>query len=131
MLTWLLTKTYLKVIAVLITRNSRLTSTVKCSNISILKAMPSIVRLTAVMARTMLALNHNFEPTRLHIPMTSAESSEPLLITEAGGMIGELDGNPDYLESGNVLAGNPRVYAALIAAFTPLLPASLKTAVRV
>ena len=36
-----------------------------------------------------------------------------LLVTEAGGLVTELDGNKDVLETGNILAGNPRIHAAL------------------
>jgi myo-inositol-1(or 4)-monophosphatase len=37
-----------------------------------------------------------------------------LLITEAGGLVGDLEGNAGYLESGNILAGNPKVFAQMI-----------------
>ncbi len=37
-----------------------------------------------------------------------------LLITEAGGLVGDLAGNESYLESGNLIAGNPRVFAQLL-----------------
>jgi len=49
-----------------------------------------------------------------------------LLIQEAGGMIGEPDGGKNYLKSGNVVAGNPKVYAAMLEALKPVLvrPAS-------
>jgi len=43
-----------------------------------------------------------------------------LLITEAGGRIGTLTGN-EYRDGGNLIAGNPRVYAALVESFAPLL----------
>ena len=36
-----------------------------------------------------------------------------LLIREAGGMISELDGNGDFLETGNVIGGNPKVHDRL------------------
>ncbi len=36
-----------------------------------------------------------------------------LLVREAGGLISELGDNGDYLESGNVVAGTPRVHDAL------------------
>lgn len=36
-----------------------------------------------------------------------------LILREAGGMISELEGNGDYLESGNIVAGSPRVHDAL------------------
>src|SRR3954453_1337601 len=42
-----------------------------------------------------------------------------LLITEAGGLIGDLAGEEGYLYSGQVLAGNPRIFAQMIAALAP------------
>jgi len=36
-----------------------------------------------------------------------------LLIREAGGIISGLDGSEDFLETGHVLAGSPKIYAAL------------------
>jgi len=36
-----------------------------------------------------------------------------LLIREAGGIISGLDGGEDFLDSGNVLAGSPKIYAGL------------------
>jgi myo-inositol-1(or 4)-monophosphatase len=48
-----------------------------------------------------------------------------LLITEAGGRIGTLTGG-DYKLSGNVIAGTPKVYAALIAELAPHIPPGLE-----
>ncbi len=48
-----------------------------------------------------------------------------LLVVEAGGLIGTLSG-ADYDNSGNIIAGTPRVYDAMVAAFAPLLPADLR-----
>ena len=48
-----------------------------------------------------------------------------LLITEAGGLVGTLDG-ADYRQNGNIVAGNPRVYMQLIEALGPHLPADLR-----
>jgi len=39
-----------------------------------------------------------------------------LLISEAGGLIGDLAGNETYLQTGNVIAGNPRIFAQLLQA---------------
>jgi len=36
-----------------------------------------------------------------------------LIIREAGGIVSGLDGSEDYLESGHVLAGTPKIYAGL------------------
>ncbi len=51
-----------------------------------------------------------------------------LLITEAGGLVGDLEGNSGYLESGNVVAANPKIFAQLIQALAPHLQAELKSA---
>lgn len=48
-----------------------------------------------------------------------------LLITEAGGRVGTLSGG-DYRDGGNLVAGNPRVYTALIEAFAPFLDEELR-----
>jgi myo-inositol-1(or 4)-monophosphatase len=48
-----------------------------------------------------------------------------LLVVEAGGRLGTLSG-ADYDNSGNIIAGTPRVYEAMVAAFAPLLPESLR-----
>src|SRR6188508_1367207 len=48
-----------------------------------------------------------------------------LLITEAGGRVGTLDGG-DYKQEGHIIAGTPKVYAALVAELSPHAPASLK-----
>jgi len=42
-----------------------------------------------------------------------------LLITEAGGLIGDLAGEPNYLDSGEVVAANPRVFAQMLNALAP------------
>lgn len=36
-----------------------------------------------------------------------------LLVTEAGGLVGELDGKRDVLKTGNIIAGSPKVYLEL------------------
>jgi myo-inositol-1(or 4)-monophosphatase len=48
-----------------------------------------------------------------------------LLIQEAGGRIGTLSGG-SYAQGGNLVAGSPRVYDALIEALTPHVPDSLR-----
>lgn len=44
-----------------------------------------------------------------------------LLIREAGGRISDFDGSDRYLDSGNVVAGNPKVYVALSKLLAPHL----------
>ena len=49
-----------------------------------------------------------------------------LLITEAGGMIGEFSGGHNYLKSGNVVCGNPKIFKAILQKIRPHLEGSLK-----
>lgn len=44
-----------------------------------------------------------------------------LLILEAGGMVSDLEGNGQYLKSGQVVAGNPKIFAQLLQVFSPHL----------
>jgi len=39
-----------------------------------------------------------------------------LLIQEAGGLVGDLDGEPGFLESGDICAASPRVFPGLLKA---------------
>ncbi|MGQ0383989.1 MAG: inositol monophosphatase family protein [Gammaproteobacteria bacterium] len=48
-----------------------------------------------------------------------------LMIVEAGGLIGTFAGR-EYQDGGNLVAGNPRVYAALIESFAPFLNDELR-----
>jgi myo-inositol-1(or 4)-monophosphatase len=48
-----------------------------------------------------------------------------LLIQEAGGLISDFGGGDDYLETGNVVAGNPKVFKAILQAIRPHLPPEL------
>ncbi|MCE9639300.1 MAG: inositol monophosphatase [Betaproteobacteria bacterium] len=50
-----------------------------------------------------------------------------LLITEAGGLVGDLEGNGGHLESGNIVAGNPKIFSQLVQALAPHLTPALKT----
>lgn len=47
-----------------------------------------------------------------------------LLIQEAGGRIGTLSGG-EYRQGGNIIAGTPKIYAALLDALAPHLPQAL------
>jgi myo-inositol-1(or 4)-monophosphatase len=47
-----------------------------------------------------------------------------LLITEAGGLVGDLTGEPRYLDSGNIVGGNPKIFAQILQVIaTHLTPA--------
>ncbi|MBX5462578.1 MAG: inositol monophosphatase [Steroidobacteraceae bacterium] len=48
-----------------------------------------------------------------------------LLIQEAGGHVGTLTGAP-YAQGGNIIAGSPKIYAALVEALAPHVPESLR-----
>lgn len=45
-----------------------------------------------------------------------------LLIQEAGGLVGDATGGHEFLESGNVVTGTPKVFKALLQAIHPHLP---------
>ena len=49
-----------------------------------------------------------------------------LLITEAGGLVGDLSGEQNYLETGNIVGGNPKVFSQLLQIIAPHLNAGLK-----
>jgi len=49
-----------------------------------------------------------------------------LMITEAGGLVGDLEGEQNYLTSGNVVAGNPKVFVELLQTIAPHLTPSLR-----
>ncbi len=48
-----------------------------------------------------------------------------LLIQEAGGMVSDLAGGGAYLESGNIIAGNPKIYDEMLRHIRPHLPPAL------
>ena len=50
-----------------------------------------------------------------------------LLILEAGGMVGDLQGNDRFLDSGHICAGNPEIYPQLLKLIAPHLTPGLKT----
>jgi myo-inositol-1(or 4)-monophosphatase len=49
-----------------------------------------------------------------------------LLIQEAGGLVGDMGGGHDYMESGNIVAGNPKVFKAMLQQIRPHLPAHIQ-----
>jgi myo-inositol-1(or 4)-monophosphatase len=50
-----------------------------------------------------------------------------LLITEAGGLVGDLQGNDSYLKTGHLCAGNPKIFAQMLQVIAPHLTESLKS----
>ena len=49
-----------------------------------------------------------------------------LLITEAGGMVSDLQGSDTFLKCGHICAGNPEIHAQLLQIIAPHLTAGLK-----
>jgi myo-inositol-1(or 4)-monophosphatase len=50
-----------------------------------------------------------------------------LIVQEAGGIVGDFEGNEGWLHSGNIVAGNPKVFAQMLQVLTPHLTEDLKT----
>jgi myo-inositol-1(or 4)-monophosphatase len=50
-----------------------------------------------------------------------------LIVQEAGGIVGDFEGNESWLETGNIVAGNPKVFAQMLQTLNPHLTDSLKT----
>jgi myo-inositol-1(or 4)-monophosphatase len=50
-----------------------------------------------------------------------------LLITEAGGLVADLQGNDSYLKTGHLCAGNPRIFSQMLQVIAPHLTDSLKS----
>jgi myo-inositol-1(or 4)-monophosphatase len=48
-----------------------------------------------------------------------------LLVIEAGGLVGDLEGNDGYMESGNLIAGTPKVFAQMVQLVAGHLPAEM------
>ena len=49
-----------------------------------------------------------------------------LLIREAGGLVSDFSGGEEYLQSGNVVAGSPKVFEGILRTITPHLTPPLK-----
>lgn len=49
-----------------------------------------------------------------------------LLVQEAGGLVGDFQGEQTYMQTGNILAGNPRVFAQMLQVIAPHLTDKLK-----
>jgi len=48
-----------------------------------------------------------------------------LLIQEAGGMVSDFAGGQNYLESGNIVAGNPKIHPEMLRRIQPHMPPEL------
>ena len=49
-----------------------------------------------------------------------------LLIREAGGLVGDFAGGENHLNSGNVIAANPKLFAQMQKTLAPVIPANLR-----
>jgi len=49
-----------------------------------------------------------------------------LLIQEAGGLVGDFGGGHEFLETGNVIAGTPKVFKGIVQTIHPFLPSELR-----
>jgi myo-inositol-1(or 4)-monophosphatase len=49
-----------------------------------------------------------------------------LIVQEAGGLVTDFAGNHGYLESGNILAGNPKIHAEMLRRIQPHLTEDLR-----
>ena len=49
-----------------------------------------------------------------------------LLVKEAGGLVGDFQGDDSYIDSGNIIAGNPKIFAQLLQTLSPHLTSALK-----
>ncbi len=50
-----------------------------------------------------------------------------LLIQEAGGIVGDFEGNESWLETGNIMGANPKIFAQMLQVLEPHLTVKLKT----
>ncbi|MEW6562114.1 MAG: inositol monophosphatase family protein [Pseudomonadota bacterium] len=50
-----------------------------------------------------------------------------LLITEAGGLVSDLQGNDSFLKTGHICAGNPKIHEQMLRTIAPHLTDGLKT----
>ena len=49
-----------------------------------------------------------------------------LLISEAGGLVGDFSGESNYMSSGNIVAGTPKIFSQLLQVLAPHLSGKLK-----
>ena len=50
-----------------------------------------------------------------------------LMITEAGGLVGDLEGNEGYMDTGSIVGGNPKVFGELLRMLSQHLTPALRT----
>jgi myo-inositol-1(or 4)-monophosphatase len=49
-----------------------------------------------------------------------------LMVQEAGGLVGDLTGGEQYLDSGNIVAANPKIFKAMLQTIRPHLTPDLR-----
>lgn len=49
-----------------------------------------------------------------------------LIIEEAGGLVSGIRGNPNHLETGHIVGGNPRIFKSLLQKIQPHIPEGMK-----
>lgn len=49
-----------------------------------------------------------------------------LLVTEAGGLVSDFSGGQEFMNNGNVIAGNPKIHTEIVRLIDPLLPPELR-----
>jgi len=50
-----------------------------------------------------------------------------LLVQEAGGIVGDFEGNETWIDTGNIVAGNPKVFAHMLQVLASHLTDDLKS----
>ncbi len=50
-----------------------------------------------------------------------------LIVQEAGGIVGDFEGNEDWLKTGNIVAANPKIFGQMLQTLAPHLTDELKT----
>ena len=83
---------------------------------------PASVRLFLLMLRLLLSV---IIPERSNTIVRPAAGV--LLIQEAGGLVTDFDGGENYLATGNVVGGNPKVFSQLLQVIQPHMSARLRS----
>ena len=55
----------------------------------------------------------------IYIHFCTPKAAGSLIVTEAGGLVGNFTGEADFLHQREVVAGTPRIYAPLVAMLSP------------
>jgi myo-inositol-1(or 4)-monophosphatase len=50
-----------------------------------------------------------------------------LIVQEAGGIVGDFEGNESWIKTGNIVAANPKVFAQMLQTLSPHLTDGLKS----